>query len=104
MKFLYDVVTITGQRREMRVPIRELKAGLSRFLAQALAGEVIEVTSHDRPVARIVGIPRQESDRLAQSMASGKVAWSGRKPELDEPLALSPEGRPVSRMVLEDRR
>jgi antitoxin (DNA-binding transcriptional repressor) of toxin-antitoxin stability system len=60
--------------------IRELKAGLSRILAQAHAGEVIEVTSHDRLIARIVGIPDTGEAGLHGLVASGAAAWSGGKP------------------------
>lgn len=88
----------------MHVAIRELKAGLSRLLAQAQAGEVIEVTSHNRPVARIVGIPAQGEAGLRGLVAAGALAWNGRKPALQPPVALVAEATPVSRMVLDDRR
>jgi prevent-host-death family protein len=41
----------------MQVAIHELKAQLSRCVAQARAGEVIVITSHNRPVARLTGVP-----------------------------------------------
>ena len=87
----------------MHIAIRELKAGLSRVLARAQAGEVIEVTSHNRPIARIVGIPRQQDDPLAALVASGAVSWGGGKPSFEPPLELTLSGTPVSRMVLEGR-
>ena len=46
----------------MPIAVRELKASLSRVLLRAQAGEVIEVTSHNRPIARIVGIPPPVGD------------------------------------------
>jgi len=87
----------------MHVGIRELKSGLSQVLAQAQAGEVIEVTSHNRPIARIFGIPAHADEGLRHLMANGLVTWAGGKPEFEQPLALSPLGTPVSQMVLEDR-
>jgi len=87
----------------MHVGIRELKSGLSQVLAQAQAGEVIEVTSHNRPIARIVGIPAHADAGLRQLIASGAVTWAGGKPEFEPPLVLSSLGTPVSQMVLEDR-
>ena len=87
----------------MHVAIRELKASLSRVLARARAGEVIEVTSHDRPIARIVGIPDEAADGLRRLVASGAAAWAGGKPTFEAPLALRPAGTPVSQLVLEDR-
>jgi prevent-host-death family protein len=87
----------------MHIAIRELKANLSRVLARARAGELIEVTSHNKPVARIVGIPEAGDDGLRRLVGSGDVSWSGRKPVFQPPLDLGPGGVPVSRIVLEDR-
>jgi prevent-host-death family protein len=87
----------------MHVAIRELKASLSRVLARARAGEVIEVTSHNRPIARIVGIPDEAAGGVRRLVASGAAAWAGGKPAFEAPLVLGPAGTPVSRMVSEDR-
>ena len=46
----------------MHVSIRELKAHLSQYLSRAQAGEAVEVTSHRKVVARIVGVPEGASD------------------------------------------
>lgn len=88
----------------MSIAVRELKAGLSRVLLRAQAGEVIEVTSHNRPIARIVGIPAQAGEGgLRGLIAAGTLSWSGSKPRLAPPLDLTEEAKPVGRMVLEDR-
>jgi prevent-host-death family protein len=87
----------------MRIAMHELKAGLSRYMAQARAGEVIEVTSHDRPVARIVGIPPVDPTGVARLLARGAAQWRGGKPALQAPVILRESGKPVSEMVLEDR-
>ena len=87
----------------MQVGIRELKAGLSRVLARARAGEVIEVTSHDRPIARIVGIPDTGEAGLRGLVARGAAAWAGGKPAFAPPLPLAPGGTPVSQLILDDR-
>ncbi len=87
----------------MHVAIRELKSSLSRVLARAQAGEVIEVTSHSKPIARIVGIPPQADEGLRRLMASGVLSWNGGKPSLMSPRPLSPDGKPIGQMVLEDR-
>jgi prevent-host-death family protein len=39
-----------------RVSVRALKTRLSAWLARAQAREVVEVTSHHRPIARITGL------------------------------------------------
>jgi len=87
----------------MHVAIRELKSSLSRVLSLAQGGEVIEVTSHNKPIARIVGIPPQVDDGLRRLMVNGALSWSGSKPQFLSPLELARSGTPVSQMVLEDR-
>lgn len=88
----------------MPIAVRELKATLSQVLLRAQAGEVIEVTSHKKPIARIVGIPAQAGDDgLRGLIAAGALSWSGGKPQLGPPLELLVGATPVSRLVLEDR-
>lgn len=88
----------------MHVAIRELKANLSRILSRAQQGELIEVTSHNKSIARIVGIPPRAGDGLRGLIAGGGLSWNGGKPRLAAPLAIAAGGTSVSRMVLEDRR
>jgi prevent-host-death family protein len=87
----------------MRVAIHDLKRSLSRYLARARAGEAIEVTSHDKPVARIVGIPTGQDAGVAGLLASGAARWSGSKPALQPPVVLPERGRPLADAVVEDR-
>jgi prevent-host-death family protein len=87
----------------MQVAIRDLKANLSRILSRAQAGESIEVTSHNKPIARIIGIPLGTGEGLRESIARGALSWSGGKPQLAAPVELNAPGTPVSQMVLEDR-
>ena len=88
----------------MSIAIRELKASLSRVLSRAQEGEIIEVTSHNKPIARIVGIPRLAEAGLRGLLANGALCWSGGKPRPRAPLEMTKRGTPVSQMVLEDRR
>lgn len=87
----------------MRIPMHELKAGLSRYIAQARTGEVIEVTSHDKSVARIVGIAPTDKGGVTRLLARGAAHWGGGKPSPLPPVALGSRGKLVSEMVLEDR-
>lgn len=87
----------------MRVAVRELKSSLSRVLSLAQGGELIEVTSHNKPIARIVGIPQQADEGLRRLMAIGALSWSGGKPLFASPLELAPGGTSLGQMVLEDR-
>jgi prevent-host-death family protein len=91
----------------MRVAMHELKIGLSRYVAQARAGAVIEITSHEKPVARIVGIPapaRGGSRGVDCLVATGAAQWNGSKPKTFEPVRLPSHGTTLSEMVIEDRR
>lgn len=87
----------------MIVAVRELKSSLSRVLSLAQEGEVIEVTSHSRPIARILGIPQQADVGLRRLMATGTLSWGGGKPRLAPPVKLARGGKSVSQMLLEDR-
>ncbi len=86
----------------MQVSIREFKAHLSRYLSQAQEGQAFDVTSHRKVVARIVGVPAAESAGVARLMAGGIAQWGGGKPT-GAAIRLSPGGRSVSEIVLDDR-
>jgi prevent-host-death family protein len=53
------------------VGIKELRDGLSRYLAEVRAGHTITITDHGRPVARIVPVDRPTT--LEQLIAEGIV-------------------------------
>ncbi len=86
----------------MQISIREFKAHLSRYLSQAQEGQALDVTSHRKVVARIVGVPAPDSTGVARLLAGGAAKWGGGKP-VGAAIRLSPGGRSVSEMVLEDR-
>ncbi len=88
----------------MEIAVRELKARLSQVLSLARGGEVILVTSHNKPVARIEGIPPAADEGLRRLMTVGALSWNGGKPTFGPPVELSGSGTAVSQMVLEDRR
>ena len=82
-----------------RIPMREFKARLSHYLAQAGAGRgAIEITSHKRVVARVTGVSRQSGEGVAALLASGAATWSGGKPT-GAAIRLSKRGRSVADMV-----
>jgi antitoxin (DNA-binding transcriptional repressor) of toxin-antitoxin stability system len=64
---------------------------------------VIEVTSHNWPIARIVGISDPGCEGSRRLVASGQATWSGGKPTFSPPIKLISSGTPFSQMVLEDR-
>ena len=87
----------------MHIAVRELKSSLSRVLALAQNGEVIEVRSHSKPIARIVGIAPQADKNLRALLATGTLTWNGTKPRFAPARSLSSQGKTVVQTVLEDR-
>ena len=88
----------------MPVPVRELKANLSEMLSRAQNGEIIEVTSHNKPIARITGIPAADTHPLGKLAADESVSWNGKKPSFAKQLPrLSAGGKSLSKIIQEDR-
>ena len=48
----------------MQVSMQEFKSHLSRYVSQAQSGQLIELTSHRRVVARIVGAVDRKCGRV----------------------------------------
>ena len=93
----------TSPPASQRVPIREFKARLSHYLAQAGAGHgVIEITSHRRVVARVTGVPSEAGEGIARLVAAGAASWRGGKPA-GAAIRLAKRGRSLSELVLDDR-
>ena len=86
-----------------QIAMHELKAALSATVARAAAGEVIEVTSHGKPVVRLVAVPAARSPGLASLVAVGAVSWSGGKPDFAPPVVLPAHTQSLADMVIEDR-
>lgn len=93
-----------------RVPITELKAKLSEYLAAVRAGEEIIVTDRGRPVARIAPVEgeREVESRVRALVRSGRL----RPPRTSEALDVArlvdsaPEdpGARARSALLEERR
>lgn len=89
-----------------QVSVRDLKTHLSEWLARAQAGEVVEVTSHRKPIARITAVKQADStstNPLQKAIDAGLISWSGRKPEIPPPVKLNDGGPLMSDIVIEDR-
>ena len=88
-----------------RIGVRELKDKLSATLARVQRGEAVTVTDRNRVVAVIVPASENgEEDLVVRTLVkSGRLAWSGGKPE---GLTNAPRvrGPAVSEAVVEDRR
>jgi antitoxin (DNA-binding transcriptional repressor) of toxin-antitoxin stability system len=90
-----DVVTT-------QVSVRDLKTHLSAWLSR----DIVEVTSHRKPIARITAIRSEgpaDTTPLQRAMDAGILSWNGQKPVLAAPIRLQGKGMPVSAIVLEDR-
>lgn len=89
----------------MEVGIRELRLGLSRYVARVREGAEVIVTDHGHPVARLSPIDEEEAhyQRLVRQglVTPAKRRKRGPLPPL---IPLEGDGPLVSEMVLEDRR
>ena len=89
-----------------QVSVRDLKTHLSEWLGRVQGGEVVEVTSHRKPIARLTSIKQPDStptNPLQKAIDAGIVSWNGQKPVFPPPVKLRGEGKLVSEIVMEDR-
>ena len=89
-----------------QVSVRDLKTHLSEWLARAQSGEVVEVTSHRKPIARITAVQPADSgirSPLQKAIDAGLISWNGEKPNLPPPVKLRGQGKLLSDIVIEDR-
>ena len=89
-----------------QVSVRDLKTHLSEWLARAQSGEVVEVTSHRKPIARITAVKPADSgitSPLQKAIDAGLISWNGEKPNLPPPVKLRGQVKLLSEIVIEDR-
>ncbi len=83
------------------VGIRELKAHLSDYVRRAKQGEGVVITERGVEVAELR--PLSSERRWLQGLVEeGGMLWDGGKPKGCQGVRLP--GRPVSEIILEDRR
>lgn len=82
------------------VGVRELRDHLSRYLAQVQDGEEVVVTDHGRPVARLVGMSKENV--LERLIAEG-VVTRAKEPHRSLPRKLIKATQPISPLVSEQR-
>ena len=85
----------------MQVSMQDFKSHLSHYIEQAQS-DVIELTSHRKVVARVIGVSQSDNTGVARLLAAGVATWQGGKPE-GAALILQERGKQVSQMVLDDR-
>ncbi len=91
----------------LKAGIKEVKNNLSRLLARVKDGEVILITERGRPIARIVREAGDEpyiQEALWPLVQQGLVVLPDKGMKKDPLTPLEVPGRPVSEMMLEDRR
>ena len=89
-----------------QVSVRDLKTHLSEWLGRVQAGDVVEVTSHRKPIARITAVKPADSgitSPLQKAIDAGLISWNGQKPNLPPPVKLRGQGKLLSDIVIEDR-
>ena len=86
-----------------RMGVRELKDNLSGTLRRAAAGQVIEVTEHGHPLARIV--PIRQGGGYEQLVAEGRVTPADPGVDVTDylPPPLEPGERSGSEILAEMR-
>jgi prevent-host-death family protein len=83
-----------------RVGIKDLKAGLSSYVARARIGERIVITDHGEEVAMIVPISKERS-LVTSFVKSGRAQWLGGKPKGLKGIVI--KGPPLSETIMEER-
>lgn len=87
------------------VGIRELKNKLSFYLKRVESGERIEVTKQGKVIALLIpGKGRKKVNKEVLALIEeGMASWAGGKP-LGSPRPVKGRGRPLSELIVEDRR
>ncbi len=87
----------------VRVGVRQLRDGLSRYIKRVARGERIIVTEHNRSVAALGPVAESNEDRvLLELVREGRAEWAGGKPE-GARKASRVKGPSVAQAVIEDR-
>ncbi len=88
---------------EMTVGVRDFKARLGYYLAMAKKGQIINVTSHGKSVARIFPPNITLEERVKALQQAGIIAWSGQKLPRRKPVIVNKSDKLVSDLVIEMR-
>jgi len=87
----------------LTVGVRDFKARMSYYLAKAKKGQVINVTSHGKSVARIFPPEITLEQRVKALQEAGIIAWSGQKPPRRKPTVINHSEKLASDIVVEMR-
>jgi prevent-host-death family protein len=86
------------------VGVRELKNNLSYYLRSVKQGRPIEVTERGESIALLVPAKQDSGARIAEALSrKGIGSWKGGKPK-GATRRVTVKGKPVSQIVIEERR
>jgi prevent-host-death family protein len=88
---------------ELRVGVRDFKARMSYYLGKAKKGQIINVTSHGKSVARIFPPEITLEERVKALQQAGIINWSGQKLPRRKPVAINRGKKLASEIVVEMR-
>ncbi len=84
--------------------IKDLKNRLSDYLREVKKGQKIMITERKKAIATIVPVDRIDEDsKLLSLVKEGFAKWRGGKPT-GSPHPVKLKGKPISEIILEDRR
>jgi len=83
------------------IGIRALKQNASAVVAEVEAGEIVTITSHGRPVAKMVPIPKSRLDELE---AEGRLRRATKSYDDLPPPPPRPPGVPPLSQVIQEMR
>lgn len=91
----------------VKVGVRELRQNLSVYLRRVKAGETLEVTEHNQPVAILTPLPAKPMSTRERLIASGElIPGKGNLSEFlknNPPLKPPPGWKPLSESIIEAR-
>lgn len=90
--------------KNLEVGVRELKNKLSAYLKMVKEGRPLAITERGKTVAYITPANKaRQYEGLFDLLKKGQAGWAGGKPHgADERVSV--RGKPVSRIVIEERR
>ena len=87
--------------------VREFRTDLGKYLSLVKRGEEVMITEHGKPVAKLIQ-PAPETDawreRLPLLAAQGLILLPSKGPRKKPPKPIQVKGKPLSEIVIEDRR
>ncbi|MSP39628.1 MAG: type II toxin-antitoxin system prevent-host-death family antitoxin [Deltaproteobacteria bacterium] len=86
------------------VGVRELKNKLSHYLRSVKQGRPVEITERGESIAMLVPPRQSSSAQIAEALIrKGIGSWKGGKPK-GASRRVTVKGKPVSQIVIEERR